>query len=147
MRPPITFLAILTIVAAANADDWPQWMGPERDNVWRESGVIKQFPDGGPKVLWRSKVAGGYSGPAVADGVVVVSDYVTRDNVKVANFERKKFTGIERVLCLDESTGKEKWRHEYPVEYNISYPAGPRCTPIIHEGLAYVLGARPFDVS
>ena len=142
MRPPITFLAILTIVAAANADDWPQWMGPERDNVWRESGVIKQFPDGGPKVLWRSKVAGGYSGPAVADGVVVVSDYVTRDNVKVANFERKKFTGIERVLCLDETSGKEKWRHEYPVEYNISYPAGPRCTPIVHDGLVYVLGAE-----
>ena len=142
MRPSITFLAILTFVAAANADDWPQWMGPERDNVWRESGVIGQFPVGGPKVLWRSKVAGGYSGPAVADGVVVVSDYVTRDNVKVANFERKKFTGIERVLCLDESTGKEKWRHEYPVEYNISYPAGPRCTPIVHKGLVYVLGAE-----
>ena len=142
MRSSIIFLAIVSMVIQSRADDWPQWMGPNRDNVWRESGIVDQFPTGGPNVLWRASVAGGYSGPAVADGLVVVSDYVTRDDVKVANFERKKFTGVERVLCLDETTGKERWRHEYPVEYNISYPAGPRCTPIIHDGLVYSLGAE-----
>jgi len=128
--------------AVASADDWPQWMGPQRDNVWRETGIVDRFPADGLKVRWRAKVAGGYSGPAVADGVVIVTDYVTSDDVKVANFERKQFTGIERVLCLDESTGKEKWKHGYPVEYTISYPAGPRCTPIIHEGMVYTLGAE-----
>ena len=67
------------------ADDWPQWMGPARDNVWREQGLLKSFPEGGPKVVWRRPVAGGYAGPAVADGRVFVTDYVTKDDVKVSN--------------------------------------------------------------
>jgi outer membrane protein assembly factor BamB len=116
-------------------------MGPERDNVWRESGLVDEFPEGGPQVVWRVPVAGGYAGPAVADGRVFVTDYVTEDNVKVDNFQREEFTGIERVLALDEATGKELWKHEYPVKYTISYPAGPRCTPTVHDGKVYALGA------
>ncbi len=56
-----------------HADDWPQWMGPQRDNVWRETGIISKFPADGPKVLWRSKLAGGYSGPAVTQGKVFIT--------------------------------------------------------------------------
>ena len=48
--------------------DWPQWLGPERDSVWRESGVIDTIPDEGLPVLWRAPIGWGYSGPAVADG-------------------------------------------------------------------------------
>lgn len=136
-------LALVLICAApALADDWPQWMGPGRDNVWRESGIVERFPEGGPKVLWRTPIAGGYAGPAVADGRVWITDYVTQDNVKVDNFDRKEFTGTERVLCLEEATGKVLWKHEYPVKYTISYPAGPRCTPTVEEGRVYVLGAE-----
>jgi outer membrane protein assembly factor BamB len=124
------------------ADDWPQWMGPKRDNVWREQGLLDRFPEGGPNVVWRVPVAGGYAGPAVADGKVYVTDYVTDDNVKVDNFDRKEFTGNERALCLDAATGEVIWKHEYPVKYNISYPAGPRCTPTIDGGRVYTLGAE-----
>lgn len=124
------------------ADEWPQWMGPKRDNVWRETGIISKFPEGGPKVLWRTPIAGGYSGPAVAGGKVFVTDYVTKDDVRVGNFERKEFTGSERVLCLDEATGKELWKHEYPVKYTISYPAGPRCTPNVEDNRVYTLGSE-----
>ncbi|MEM8680610.1 MAG: PQQ-binding-like beta-propeller repeat protein [Planctomycetota bacterium] len=127
---------------AAMGEDWPQWMGPQRDNVWRESGLLEKFPADGPPVLWRAPVAGGYAGPAVVGDRVYVTDYVTSDNVKVANFERKEFTGIERVLCLDEATGKELWKHEYPVKYTLSYPAGPRCTPTVDENRVYTLGAE-----
>ncbi|RIK81884.1 MAG: pyrrolo-quinoline quinone [Planctomycetota bacterium] len=140
-----TWLVVVSVFAfapAAAADDWPQWMGPHRDNVWREDGVIERFPAGGPKVLWRTPVAGGYAGPAVAGGRVFLMDYVTADNVKVDNFDRKTFTGAERVLCLDERTGELKWRHEYPVTYTISYPAGPRCTPVVDQGKVYALGAE-----
>lgn len=126
----------------ASADDWPQWMGPARDNVWREQGVLDKFPLGGPEVVWRSEVAGGYAGPAVAGGKVFVTDYVTADDVKVANFERRSFSGMERVLCLDESSGEEIWRHTYPVDYTISYPAGPRCTPLVDGERVYTLGAE-----
>ena len=103
----------------------------------REAGIIDRFPEGGPKILWRTPVAGGYAGPAVANGLVFVADYVAQGDVKVSNFERKKFTGTERVLCLDEQSGEVKWKYEYPVEYSISYPAGPRCTPMI-DGIAFI---------
>ena len=53
---------------ALYADDWPQWMGPNRDGVWRETGIVKTFPQGGPPVRWRIKIGGGYAGPAVEIG-------------------------------------------------------------------------------
>jgi outer membrane protein assembly factor BamB len=130
------------IAAPSFADDWPQWMGPRRDNVWRETGIVEKFPAGGPKIVWRTPIAGGYAGPAVASGKVYVADYVTAGNVKIDNFERKAFTGTERLVCLDEATGAPLWKKEYPVEYSISYPAGPRCTPQVHEGKVYTLGAE-----
>jgi outer membrane protein assembly factor BamB len=148
MRPihrlPVVFMlgVVAALPAAVRADDWPQWMGPGRDNVWREKGVARAFPAGGPEVLWREPVAGGYAGAAVADGRVFITDYVTDDDVKVANFERKTSTGQERVLCLDEATGRVLWKHEYPVTYTIAYPAGPRCTPTVHGGRVYTLGAE-----
>jgi outer membrane protein assembly factor BamB len=138
------FVVALSILRSATvwADDWPQWMGPRRDNVWREHGLLEKFPTGGPRVVWRTPVAGGYAGPAVADGKLFVTDYVTKDNAQLDNFERKALTGIERVFCLDAETGDELWRHEYPVQYTISYPAGPRCTPIIDGDRVYTLGAE-----
>ena len=138
----ILALAILTTPIAARGDDWPQWMGSQRDNVWRETGIIEKFPAGGPKILWRTPIAGGYAGPAVSGGKVFVSDYVTSADVKIGNFDRKEFSGTERVLCLDQKTGKELWKHEYPVKYTISYPAGPRCTPTVQDGKVYTLGAE-----
>lgn len=138
-----TALLLCTLLAGnLRADDWPQWMGPGRDNVWREQGVLEKFPEGGPTIVWRAPIAGGYAGPAVADGKVFVTDYVTDDDVQISNFERKSSSGTERVLCLDESTGQEIWKHEYPVVYTISYPAGPRCTPVVYQDKVYTLGAE-----
>jgi outer membrane protein assembly factor BamB len=138
----VTFGLLLFQSATVSADDWPQWMGPRRDNVWREQGLLEKFPEGGPRVVWRAPRAGGYAGPAVAGGKLFVTDYVTKDNVKTDNVDREASTGIERVLCLDAETGQELWKHEYPVTYTISYPAGPRCTPIIDGGKVYTLGAE-----
>lgn len=139
----LPFIALnVFLILPAVADDWPQWMGPQRDNVWREDGLLDKFPESELKVLWRTPVAGGYAGPAVAQDRVVVTDYVTKDDVKVSNFDRKEFSGQERVQCLDEKTGEVLWKHEYPVKYTISYPAGPRCTPIIEEDRVYTLGAE-----
>lgn len=133
----------LTILGAtvAQADDWPQWMGPKRDNVWRETGLVDKLPSE-PKIVWRTPVGGGYSGPAVAGGKVYVTDYVTKDEVKVDNFARKQSTGMERILCLDEKTGKQLWMQQQPETYTISYPAGPRATPIVHDGKVYAHGAE-----
>jgi outer membrane protein assembly factor BamB len=134
-------LTILFVASLAQADDWPQWMGPKRDNVWRESGLVDTLP-AKPKIAWRVPVAGGYSGPAVADGKVYVTDYVTEDNVKIDNFDRKLSTGIERVICFDEKTGDQLWLQHTPEKYTISYPAGPRSTPLVHNGKVYAQGAE-----
>ncbi len=141
----VLLLVVLVHVSAplfSRGDDWPQWMGPHRDNVWRETGLLDKFPQGGPPVVWRTPVAGGYAGPAVADDKVFLTDYVTDENVKVDNFDRKEFTGIERVLCFDQATGKQRWHHDYPVKYAMSYPAGPRCTPIVDGDKLYTLGGE-----
>ena len=60
----------LFLSQGATADDWPHWMGPGRDNIWREEGILETLPKGNLKPLWKAKVAGGFSGPAVANGKV-----------------------------------------------------------------------------
>lgn len=141
--PHRTAVALLLLFApTAVADDWPQWMGPNRDNVWRETGVLETFPAGGPKVLWRTPVKGGYAGPAVSGGKVFGSDYTSDTDLGEGNFQRKEANGTERVFALDQATGKLLWEHAYPVRYTISYPAGPRCTPVVHQGKVYFLGAE-----
>jgi outer membrane protein assembly factor BamB len=136
--------AMLFAPVALLADDWPQWMGPKRDNVWRETGIIDQFADGKAKIAWRMPLGGGFAGPAVANGKVYVTDRVLAKGAANPDdpFDTtNKINSTERVLCLDARTGKEIWKHEYDCPYQISYPAGPRCTPLIHEGKVYTLGA------
>src|SRR5205807_3708528 len=108
---PVWMLALLLGALTAfdaRADDWPQWMGPQRDGVWRETGILKEFPRGGPKVLWRTPIGGGYAGPAVAAGRVYVTDRVLAEGAKnPANpFGRDKVSGKERILCPKEATGE-----------------------------------------
>jgi outer membrane protein assembly factor BamB len=121
---------IFIAFATARADDWPQWGGPQRDGVWRETGIVDSIPESGLPVRWRARVLNGWSGPAVAAGRVVVTDH-----------DYKSDPEVERVLCFDERTGKQLWRHEYPCPYgNMEYGNGPRATPAIHDGLVYTLG-------
>ncbi|MBM3978983.1 MAG: PQQ-like beta-propeller repeat protein [Planctomycetes bacterium] len=140
----LALFALVLAPALARADDWPQWMGPQRDNVWRETGIVEKFPKGGPAVVWRAPVNAGYSGPAVAGGKVYVTDRVLAKGAANPDdpFDTKqKVNSTERVLCLDQKTGKELWKHEYDCPYQISYPSGPRCTPVVHDGKVYTLGA------
>ncbi len=145
MRKKLLVAALMTnmcMSASLFAEDWPQWMGPKRNNVWEVQGAPKVLPEGGLKPMWSTKIAGGYAGPAVVGDRVYVTDLVTTGDAKSDNFGRKKMQGTERVLCIDNATGKILWKHEYPVEYGISYPAGPRCTPLVDEDRLYTLGAE-----
>jgi outer membrane protein assembly factor BamB len=142
---PVVALAIVLSVLAptARGDDWPQWMGPERDGVWRETGIVKAIPAAGLPVKWRSEVKGGYSGPAIADGRVFLMDYDRREG-EVANApnDRTTLAGRERVLCLDATSGSLVWKHDYDCPYSISYASGPRCTPTVVDGKVYTLGSE-----
>lgn len=142
-------LALLTFVTLGHdprssfGDDWPRWLGPGGDSVWAETGLISRFPDKGLPVKWRAPVAMGYSGPAVANGRVYVTDFV-RQSGEAGNDPqaRRALVGEERLLCLDAMTGKPIWEHKYPCQYNISYPSGPRSTPTVDGDKVYTLGAE-----
>ncbi|TWT47379.1 PQQ-binding-like beta-propeller repeat protein [Botrimarina hoheduenensis] len=125
------------------ADDWPQWMGPQRDNVWRESGVRDDLPAEGLTPKWSVPVDLGYAGPAVANGKVYVFEY-TRSEGEITNNPggADQLLGTERLRCLDQQSGEELWRYEYERPYSISYPSGPRCTPTVDGDRVYALGAE-----
>jgi outer membrane protein assembly factor BamB len=117
-----------------HADDWPQWRGPNRDGVWRETEALETFPVGGLDITWRAPVGRGWSSPVVADGRVFVTD------VKVA-----RPNAIERVLCFDEANGKQLWIHDYKAPYPdwafTPDAGGPRATPLVRDGKLYARGA------
>jgi outer membrane protein assembly factor BamB len=149
----VSFFAISTVglfTALATADDWPQWMGPNRDGRWAETGIVEAFPppqekeESGVKLVWKMPIAGGYAGPAVAGGKVFVTDRVLAKGAKNPDdpFDTKqKVASTERVLCFDAATGELLWKYQYDCPYQISYPAGPRCTPTVADQKVYTLGA------
>jgi outer membrane protein assembly factor BamB len=149
LRQCFSLLAGLALVAVGllpgtlHADDWPQWLGTQRDGIWREKGLVDKFPAKGPKTLWKTPIGEGYSGPAVADGLVYITDRVRAKGVdNPANpFDNStKVEGKERVLCIDQKTGDVVWTHAYDCTYQVSYGSGPRTTPVVSGGKVYTLG-------
>ena len=62
-------LTVAAVAPAARANDWPQWQGPDRTAVSKETGLLKTWPKGGPPLLWRATNLGaGFSTPSVAAG-------------------------------------------------------------------------------
>jgi outer membrane protein assembly factor BamB len=144
LTPAIMLISQMIIgCLQASAEDWPGWMGASRDGRYHESGLIDKIPDQGLPIRWRSEIGGGYSGPAVADGRVLVTDFVAED--PALNNDpgaRDRRNGIERVLCLDFASGETLWVVDINRQYNISYAAGPRATPTVDADRVYSLGAE-----
>lgn len=129
LQSTMLMIAVVATSQFAQADDWPQWGGPQRDLVWREEGIVDKFPtDGLLPRMWSTPISEGYSGPAVANGRVFITDRV---------LEKQQ----ERVFCLDAETGDVIWQHAYRCVYEVSYPAGPRSTPVVDDGRVYTIGA------
>jgi outer membrane protein assembly factor BamB len=118
------------LATSAGADDWPQWRGPQRDGVWRETGIVEKFDSPQLTIKWRANIGAGYSGPTVAQGLVFVTDRLTQPK------------SVERIHAFDEQTGAKVWSHEYECSYTgVGYDAGPRASVTVDEGKAYSLGA------
>ncbi|MCC2670363.1 MAG: hypothetical protein K0Q72_2834 [Armatimonadetes bacterium] len=110
--------------------DWPQYRGPGRDGVWRETGVIERFTGPEIPVKWRAPVSNGYSGPTVAAGRVYVTDRVTEPEQQ------------ERVHCFDWKTGDKLWSYGYACKYaGFAYPNGPRASVTVQQGRAFTVGS------
>jgi outer membrane protein assembly factor BamB len=138
-------LILASLALPARGDDWPQWRGTNREGVWRERGIVESFPTAGLPVRWRAPLGAGFSGPAVAQGKVFVMDRLLAEgapqDVKTQWNYRDKTMGRERVVCLDEASGKPLWTQSYPCAYSIAYGSGPRATPTVSGDKVYTLGA------
>jgi outer membrane protein assembly factor BamB len=118
--------SVITSVAAS-MDDWPQWRGPRRDGVSAETGLMKNWPAGGPKLAWRASGAGeGYSSFAVTGGRLFTLG--ARGNT-------------EYVLAFDAATGKPLWEVAHGRRFNNDRGDGPRATPTIDGDRVYAFGA------
>ena len=135
-RMAIVTTAMLAVAMPSFADDWPQWRGAERLGVWAENGIVEELPEV-LKVSWRVPVSSGFSGPAVADGRVFITDWAEDPASRTMD-------GTERALALDEETGETLWIREWPTSYRMlmgSYAIGPRATPTVDDDRVYVVGA------
>jgi outer membrane protein assembly factor BamB len=108
--------------------DWPQFRGPNRDNISTETGLLRSWPAGGPKVLWKISVCQGYAGAAIKGGRVYVNDY---DDVKKEHLVR----------CLSLADGKEIWRWSYPVEIRPNHGI-TRTVPAIGQKMVFSLDPK-----
>jgi outer membrane protein assembly factor BamB len=116
----------------ANADDWPQWRGSDRDGRWNEQGIRDDLPDGQLPLAWSVDIGPGYCGPTVANGRVYLMDRQVTDRNET-----------ERILCFDSAKGMLLWQVEYKAPYgNVGYAAGPRASVTIDQGRAFAVGSR-----
>jgi outer membrane protein assembly factor BamB len=118
-------------VISLRANDWPQWRGPDRNGVSKETGLLKEWPANGPKLVWQqSEIGSGYSTPAiVGDRIYLLSNKGTED---------------EFVQALDVKDGKQIWStHIGKVgnpEQDPNFPAA-RSTPTVEGEFLYALGS------
>ena len=132
-------LALLSVPVVAS--EWPQWLGPQRDAVWAEKGLVTKFPQEGPPVVWRQPIGEGYAGPAVVGGKLFIMDRVKSEPDPKSPPPKGTIPGRERVHCLNAANGKTLWTHAYDCPYEkVSYPSGPRTTPVVDGDRLFTLG-------
>lgn len=123
-------LIVIAAVTTATAADWPQWRGPNRDGISEETGLLQEWPEEGPKLLWQvNDLGGGYGAPSVVDGKIylVVNEGLEQESVKALDANGKQLwsTPIGKVGNPDQQP---------------NYPAA-RSTPTVAGELLYALGS------
>ena len=130
MKRALTFVVAVSLGMAVldAAADWPQWQGPDRTRISKETGLLKEWPAGGPKVIWTANGLGsGYGSMAVAGDRVFLQGARGQTSV---------------VIALNRADGKEVWSKALgPVETKMRSDrgAGPRGTPTVDGDRLYVL--------
>jgi len=129
MRLTIALVFVTAIAGATFASDWPGWRGPDRTGVSRETGLLRTWPVGGPRLVWKADGLGeGYAAPSVVGERVFVMGTRGDD---------------EYVIALAVKDGKELWSTKVGIigtNDGPNYP-GPRSTPTVDKDLLYALGS------
>jgi outer membrane protein assembly factor BamB len=107
------------------AEDWPQYLGPNRNSTSSQKGILRTWPENGPEVLWTVGVGIGYGGPVIKDGKVYLLD-------------REKRVG-DIIRCFDISNGKELWTFSYDAPGSVMFP-GSRSVPVVDGNHVYSCG-------
>ena len=115
----------LVCMSGINAQDWPQYQGPDRNAVSTQKNLLHSWPQQGPEVLWTTEVGIGFGGPVIKDGKVYLLD---RDD-KVG----------DKLRCFDLNNGKELWSFSYDAPGSVQFP-GSRSVPTIDGNLIYSVG-------
>jgi len=124
----LTAVAILTTALNVFAADWPQWRGPDREDRSPDTGLLKSWPQGGPKALWVFKDAGlGYAGYSIVDGTLFTMGLRGEQ---------------EWVIAVRVSDGTEVWATPAGKRYENGWGDGPRCTPTVSGNRVYAIGGR-----
>ena len=132
LLPAIVLLCALAHQATAqvtpSAANWPQWRGPNRDGISKETGLLKQWPEGGPPLAWKATGAGGgYSSFAISNGKLYTMG-LRGDR--------------EFVIAFDVATGKEAWATPHGAAFHNDQGDGPRGTPTVDGDRVYALGGN-----
>ncbi len=117
---------------SVRAEDWPSWRGPNRDDISSETGLLKQWPEGGPEKLWTSHDAGlGYSGFATSNGVLFTM------GADGSTAESNEF-----VIALKADTGEKIWQTNIGNYLDNGWGGGPRSTPTIAGDLLVAISGK-----
>ncbi len=121
--------AWLLAVVSLGAQDWPQFLGPDRDGHYQGPPVDVSWGEAGPPEVWSRPVGSGFAGPVVADDRLLLFHRVDRSEVLEA---------------LDAATGETIWRYEYPTTYrdDFGFDEGPRSAPVVADGRVVTFGAQ-----
>jgi outer membrane protein assembly factor BamB len=120
---PVAFLIVCML--NVNAQNWPQYLGPNRNSTSPQKGILRSWPENGPEVLWTVDVGIGFGGPVVKDGKVYLLD---RDD-RVG----------DKMRCFDLSSGEELWNFGYEAPGSVMFP-GSRSVPAIDGNYVYSCG-------
>lgn len=119
-------LGFAAAAVAQAGGDWPQWRGPNRDGISKETGLLKQWPAGGPPLVWKASGAGGgYSSFSIANGRLYTMG-LRGDR--------------EYIIAFNVATGKEVWATPHGSAFRNDRGDGPRGTPTVDGERLYALG-------
>jgi outer membrane protein assembly factor BamB len=125
---PLLAACLLLASASVRAGDWPQWRGPDRTDVSKETGLLKNWPSQGPKLLWTYRDTGaGYSCPAVVG-----------EHLFTLGADNKN----EFVLALNVKDGSKVWSTPYAATFQQDRGNGPRGTPTVDGDFLYAIGGQ-----